>query len=841
MPALLLISVFPLPGQANQVLSDNADTNNFGTTTGDYTDTHTSDDVCQEISEILGGWWIFKYSFLEHTWAFNVTGLERLIFNVEAHRTQTPGDRDIFYFLYSANKNGPYTKMLEVKKTGDNDTCQSYELPVGTSGTVYIRVQDSYRAYFTTGKDTIYIDHMYISSESSAMNNPPEAAVSAGPIRGITPLAVNFDESSSSDPDGTIVSYDWNFGDGNTGSGSRVSHTYNVSGIYTAVLTVTDDKGATDTGQVMITVTDPVNIPPTAKLAVNPTIGIAPLMVYFDGSTSTDPDGNLTSYEWDFGDGVIGSGVKVIHTYNSIGNYTATLTVTDDDHATDTDLLTITADSGSVGKAGKAQKVEPVDRATYVYKNTTLRWISGNEAVSYNVYFGSNVSDVANATPTTPDVFKGNQVEVEYSPGTMSPGMYYWRIDEVSQGGVTLRGDIRSFYVPGLLKEDLSVVDVDPFGEPVGGGAGYSRLIDESKCDITVETREALLKALHYAGTGIFDCIYVADDATIEMSDEDYYILIPGGVTLASGRGKPDGRGRYKKGGRIKKTELSSPNNLFQVHDADVRITGLRLEGPDVRPAEPGAAVSCDSYLNCSRGIDAFNNLEVDNCEVYHWGYEGILVKEESTARIHHNYMHDNWGGGTPEGSSGPGYAVEVEKGNPIIEANIFEWNRHNISGAGYEGCRYEARYNVALRGVDLEVPGINGQSFDMHGRMPEVCFSFYGCYTPYCWKPAGFPYYGCGDKNGQCDECLAGNSVNIHHNTFAWPDHYAVHHSGKPRDISNIHDNWFFHNEIGGAVDDLGAAATQFYNNGNFNIFNNMITEWDFNGIVLPPSPISQ
>jgi PKD repeat protein len=60
-----------------------------------------------------------------------------------------------------------------------------------------------------------------------------------------TDLACNFDGSDSYDPDGSIASYDWDFGDGNTGSGVTTSHTYAVGGSYTVVLTVTDDEGAT--------------------------------------------------------------------------------------------------------------------------------------------------------------------------------------------------------------------------------------------------------------------------------------------------------------------------------------------------------------------------------------------------------------------------------------------------------------------------------------------------------------------------------------------------------------------------------------------------------------------
>ena len=82
--------------------------------------------------------------------------------------------------------------------------------------------------------------------------NPPTAAASGNPTSGVVPLTVNFDGTGSFDSDGTIVSYDWQFGDGTTASGSTVSHNYTFAGIYTAQLTVTDNDGRSDTATVSI-------------------------------------------------------------------------------------------------------------------------------------------------------------------------------------------------------------------------------------------------------------------------------------------------------------------------------------------------------------------------------------------------------------------------------------------------------------------------------------------------------------------------------------------------------------------------------------------------------------
>jgi PKD repeat protein len=94
---------------------------------------------------------------------------------------------------------------------------------------------------------------LFVVPEAPA-NQPPVAKPFAIPGSGTAPLAVSFSGSASSDPDGTIVSYAWTFGDGGTASGPSVSHTYTTAGTYKAYLTVTDDKGATGSDYVTITV-----------------------------------------------------------------------------------------------------------------------------------------------------------------------------------------------------------------------------------------------------------------------------------------------------------------------------------------------------------------------------------------------------------------------------------------------------------------------------------------------------------------------------------------------------------------------------------------------------------
>ncbi len=90
-------------------------------------------------------------------------------------------------------------------------------------------------------------------------NQPPVAAMGAAPTSGVAPLTVAFNGSTSSDADGTIISYVWNFGDGATSSGVNTNHIYSATGTYTARLTVTDNQGASNsaTAAIQVNVTPP--------------------------------------------------------------------------------------------------------------------------------------------------------------------------------------------------------------------------------------------------------------------------------------------------------------------------------------------------------------------------------------------------------------------------------------------------------------------------------------------------------------------------------------------------------------------------------------------------------
>lgn len=152
-------------------------------------------------------------------------------------------------------------------------------------------------------------------------NQSPTAAFVSTPNR----LAVAFDGTSSSDPDGAIVDYQWDFGDGTTGSGASTSHTYAAEGTYLVKLTVKDDRDGVAVTETGVSVTNPNTLPVAAFSATT-----SDLTAILDASSAQDADGLLVGYHWDFGDGDEGVGKTTNHTYGTPGTYDVTVTVVDD-------------------------------------------------------------------------------------------------------------------------------------------------------------------------------------------------------------------------------------------------------------------------------------------------------------------------------------------------------------------------------------------------------------------------------------------------------------------------------------------------------------------------------
>jgi len=146
----------------------------------------------------------------------------------------------------------------------------------------------------------------------------------------------NFDGATSSDPDGSIATYHWNFGDGEGATGLTVTHTYSAAGPVTVTLTVFDNGGARGSQQQVVNFVS--NKPPVASF----TKACTALTCTFNGSSSSDPDGSIAAYFWNFGDGESATGPTATHTYSAAGTFTVTLTVTDNGGVTGSQQQAVT-------------------------------------------------------------------------------------------------------------------------------------------------------------------------------------------------------------------------------------------------------------------------------------------------------------------------------------------------------------------------------------------------------------------------------------------------------------------------------------------------------------------
>jgi len=157
-------------------------------------------------------------------------------------------------------------------------------------------------------------------------NTPPVAAFTA-PSCSVGAACAFAD--ASTDADGSISSRTWDFGDPtsstNTSTDASPSHTFATAGTYSVKLTVTDNGGAT--GTVTNQVTASSNALPTASFDLPTCTAGTPCGFH---STSSDPDGQIASWAWDFGDQSTGDGADATHTFTAAGTYNVTLTVTDD-------------------------------------------------------------------------------------------------------------------------------------------------------------------------------------------------------------------------------------------------------------------------------------------------------------------------------------------------------------------------------------------------------------------------------------------------------------------------------------------------------------------------------
>jgi len=245
-----------------------------------------------------------------------------------------------------ANVGGPYSGVAgetlitfdgsgSFDPDGDALTSYAWDFGDGTNGTGITPTH----TYATAGSFpvTLVVNDGTADSTPSVTSaeitepvvNAPPRANPGGPYTGQPNVAVAFDGTGSSDPNGDSLTYSWDFGDGSMGTGPTPTHIYAADGVYEIGLTVNDGQLDSAIGTTIVEIaTPPANSAPVAD-AGGPYSGSPGVAVSFDGSGSTDPNGDPLTYAWNFGDGMTGTGPTPNHVYATAGNYEVTLVVSD--------------------------------------------------------------------------------------------------------------------------------------------------------------------------------------------------------------------------------------------------------------------------------------------------------------------------------------------------------------------------------------------------------------------------------------------------------------------------------------------------------------------------------
>ncbi len=246
-----------------------------------------------------------------------------------------------------------------------------------------------------------------------------------------------------------------------------------------------------------------------------------------------------------------------------------------------------------------------------------------------------------------------------------------------------------------------------------------------ARCCLVVSTRLQLIDALASGST----CIYVADDARIDLAvgdqrtgARDSLLQVPDGVTLESGRSARSPGGLLYMSHRVLHPSHKDGPAQFIMLDlgSNTRITGLRLRGYN-QWSTPEADDSTQAIMIDGRadsGHAAVHDDLIDNNEIYGWPGVGVNVVRApaggSSIRITGNFIHNNV-------ECGLGYGVGVGgSGFPLIDRNVFDWNRHDVSSDGLPGTGYRAESNLVLTGGPTCLGHANvhlyNQHFDVHG-----------------------------------------------------------------------------------------------------------------------------
>jgi len=221
-------------------------------------------------------------------------------------------------------------------------TLVTYEWDYESDGVIDASKAKPSRIFNLTGTYTVTLRVTDSLGETSTetltvtvVNRGPTASFNHTPLEPTVFETIQFRDNST-DPDGNITTWAWDFGDGTTSTLEDSTHRYEDRGSYTVTLTITDNDGGTDAFTRIITTR---NVEPTAGFRAPSTVNVGDGVRFVD--ESTDPEGGPLTYLWNFGDGSTSTAKNPIHEYTTPEAVLVSLLITDDEGATHTATLTI--------------------------------------------------------------------------------------------------------------------------------------------------------------------------------------------------------------------------------------------------------------------------------------------------------------------------------------------------------------------------------------------------------------------------------------------------------------------------------------------------------------------
>jgi len=186
----------------------------------------------------------------------------------------------------------------------------------------------------------LYTVNLTITGDSNGLCSPLDSDQMVAEIFAAPSLAIRAEDrmaagvtnaflaeiSTGGDAAGAVIA--WDFGDGSTAEGAAAEHVFATPGTYLVTARARFPQAVAACQDIVVQRKVIVNAPPTAVIA-GPAVAATGEAVVFDAEGSSDPDGALTGFAWDFGDGTSGTGVRAPHVFAEPGSYTLTLTVTD--------------------------------------------------------------------------------------------------------------------------------------------------------------------------------------------------------------------------------------------------------------------------------------------------------------------------------------------------------------------------------------------------------------------------------------------------------------------------------------------------------------------------------